>query len=396
MEKLNNNKTILVVIPVYNHLGTVRAVVEEVLKYSSDVLVVDDGCSESVADVLNDCAVEVVRHPENRGKGQAILSAAAYARDNGYDYIITLDADGQHFPSDIPLMRTAIENHFGSVIIGVRDFSSSDIPASSKFGRKFGNFWVRIQTGVKVGDIQSGYRAYPVFLLNSMHCMFKTFAFEDEIVVRSLWSGLPLEEVPVSVYYSPTDRISNFNKFRDNIKLTILNTYLTIRSCLPWPHMQIQCYEGSFSQTSKPLKVVTELLAQKKTPMQLAMAAGLGVFLGSVPLIGIHTLAIIYVASMFRLSKVMAVAVSHICMPPFVPALCIEIGYFIRNGKWLTMENFDAVKQASFYDLGNMGFHRFLEWLIGSLIVGPVLAILLIVIVYVFIRHVQKAVLWKK
>ena len=391
--KLADN--ILVVIPVYNHAATIKGVVDGVHEYTDNILVINDGCSEPIAEIIGKSAA-VVTHDKNMGKGQAILTAAAYAQEHGFAYIITLDADGQHFPADLPLMAAEIDNCFGAIIIGVRDFSSDSIPASSKFGRKFGNFWVRLQTGVKVNDIQSGYRAYPVFLLNSIPCFFKTFAFEDEIVVRAIWAGLPFREVPVAVYYSATDRISNFNKLRDNVKLTVLNTYLTIRSFMPWPHKQVVVQNRDFELISQPLKVVKELLAQKNTPLKLALAAGVGIFLGCVPLIGIHTLAIIYIASMLRLSKVIAVAVSHLCMPPLVPAMCIEIGYFLRHSKWLTTENIDIIKQASFYELSNMGLQRFIEWLLGSLVLGPAFAVLAVFIVYVFAIHAQKVVMWKK
>ena len=80
----------------------------------------------------------------------------------------------------------------------------------------------------------SGYRAYPVFPLLNMRFFFGTYAFEDEVVVRVAWANLPVVEIEIDVYYPPGDqRISHFNKLSDNIKLTILNTYLTIRAVLP-------------------------------------------------------------------------------------------------------------------------------------------------------------------
>jgi hypothetical protein len=75
--------------------------------------------------------------------------------------MITLDADGQHDPEDLPKMIAAIREHPEALIIGVRDFAGAAVPGSSRFGRAFGNFWVRVQTGTRVHDIQSGFRPIP-------------------------------------------------------------------------------------------------------------------------------------------------------------------------------------------------------------------------------------------
>ncbi len=394
IEKTNCQEKILVVIPVYNHIETIHDVAVRSLEHHLDVLIVDDGSQDDVASMVSDLAVTVIRHNSNKGKGRAILTAARYADENNKTHIITLDADGQHYPEQIPDFLQKISNCPDAVILGVRDFASSDAPLSSRFGREFGNFWVRLQTGVKVRDIQSGFRAYPVFVLRHLKYMFDTYAFEDEVIVRSLWAGVSVKEVPVKVYYPKGDeRISHFKKFRDNVKLTILNTYLTIRSLLPWPHLQIQYKNGAFCTISHPLKIVKELLTSQHRPSKLALAGASGVFLGTLPLIACHTLAIIYVASMLRLNKIMAIATSQICMPPVVPALCIEIGYYLRFGKFLTFQNASSLTDTSFKELGYMGLERILEWFLGSLVLGPLLALVTGAVVFVLSLSVQKTLL---
>ena len=393
-EKMNWQANVLIVIPVYNHIETVRDVAVRSLEHHLDVLIVDDGSEGDVASVVSDLEVTVVRHDSNQGKGRAILTAARYAAENNKTHIITLDADGQHYPEQIPDFLKEIANYPDAMILGVRDFASSNAPLSSRFGREFGNFWVRIQTGVKVLDIQSGFRAYPVFVLEHLKYLFDTYAFEDEVVVRASWAGVSINEVPVKVYYPKGDeRISHFQKFRDNVKLTILNTYLTIRSLLPWPHLQIQYKNGAFFTISHPLKIVKELLASQHRPSRLALAGALGVFLGTLPLIACHTLAIIYAASMLRLNKIMAIATSQICMPPVVPAVCIEIGYYLRFGKFLTFQNASSLTDTSFRELGFMGLERIFEWFLGSLILGPLLALITGAIVFVLSLSVQKTLL---
>lgn len=385
---------ILPVIPVYNHTETIRDVATRCLDYLPNVLIVDDGSREAVSSKVSGLNVALVRHDFNLGKGHAILTAANYAREHNFTHIITLDADGQHFPDDIPVFLSAIEHHPESIILGVRDFTAAAIPGSSRFGRAFGNFWVRLQTGVKIRDIQSGFRAYPVYVLQNLSYLFHTFAFEDEVIVRALWAGVSVNEIPVKVYYPDKNhRISHFRKFTDNLKLTILNTHLTIRSILPWPHTQIRHENHQFYSISHPVMIVKNLLSDRQNPMMLAMSTAIGILLGTLPLIACHTIAIIYAASMMRLNKIMAVAASQFCAPPIVPALCIELGYYLRFGRFLTLKNLSSLADASFNELGYMGIQRLAEWLMGSLVLGPLLAIAAGIAVYVVSLCVQKTLL---
>ncbi len=386
---------VLVVIPVYNHPASIRDVVCRCLKYHPDVLVVDDGSEQDVGAVLADLDITIIRHERNRGKGQAILTATEYAMDHHKTHIITVDADGQHYPEQIPEFIAAANDHPEAIILGVRDFNSSGVPFSSRFGRAFGNFWVRLQTGVRVKDIQSGYRMYPVFLLKNLKYLFRTYSFEDEVIVRGLWAGVSVKEIAVKVYYpAPANRISHFCKFRDNLRLTVLNTYLTFRSIIPWPHCQIQYENGEFFMIGNRLKIIKELLVNRSHPFKMAMAGSLGVFLGALPLIGCHTLVIIYVASLLRLNKILAIAASHICMPPIVPALCIEVGYYIRFGKFITLRNISSLSDVSFLELGYLGLQRLAEWFLGALVVGPLLAVFASIVLFTLSLNIQKTILW--
>jgi uncharacterized protein (DUF2062 family) len=233
----------------------------------------------------------------------------------------------------------------------------------------------------------------------------------DEVIVRALWAGVPVHELAVKVYYPAREkRISHFRKIPDNLKLTILNTYLTLRSIIPWPHLQIQYENGIFFTISHPLKILKELYGNRNHPMKLALAGSLGVFLGALPLIGCHTLVIvflgalpligchtlviIYVASHLRLNKLLAITTSHICMPPIVPALCIEAGYYIRFGKFITLENVSSLSDTSFLELGYMALQRLAEWFIGALVIGPVLAVICGIIIFILSLNIQKTILW--
>jgi uncharacterized protein (DUF2062 family) len=370
---------IAVVIPVYNQPTRLREVVCRCLKVHPWVLVVDDGSDPEILPSLDDLPVEVLRHEVNRGKGTAVMTATHHLQQKGATHIIVLDADGQHYPEDVPRVIDAVRRHPEAIVIGVRDFTSVKGAWPSRFGRTFSNFWAWVQTGTRVHDIQSGFRAYPLFALEHLPCRSKGYGFEVEVVVRALWSGLGVRTVDVRVHYpQPRYRSSHFHKIRDNLRLTLLNTHLTLRALAPWPHRKVAKtgVEASVS-LRHPLRSIGALLSERATPRELAFAVALGIFLGALPLIGCHTLIILVAAALLRLNRVAAVVASQLCMPPVVPALCIEMGFFIRYGRFLTLSGLQDLENASFLDVGYMGLQRLLEWFLGALVVGTALALVL-------------------
>jgi uncharacterized protein (DUF2062 family) len=158
--------------------------------------------------------------------------------------------------------------------------------------------------------------------------------------------------------------------------LTLLNTKLTFRSVAPWPHRKL--VEGGEVETKitamHPLRSIRALLVENATPGQLAAAGALGILFGALPLLAVHTIAILLFAGFFRLNKVAAVGASQLCMPPLVPGICIEVGYFMRNGHFLT--------EISIETLGYQALDRLYEWFLGSLVFGPVLAAVVALIIY--------------
>jgi glycosyltransferase involved in cell wall biosynthesis len=384
---------IFVAIPVYNHALTLHTLVEQVLEQYADavaqVLVVDDGSNPPVAQDLAELDVEVLSHMHNHGKGEALLSAARWGLQRGMSHMICLDADGQHDPVDIATFIRAIQAHPDALIVGCRDFDQRGIPAASRFGRKFSNFWLRLQTGVNLKDSQSGFRAYPLFIFEELTFWTRRYNFEVEVLVRAAWAQVPLRDVDIRVYYPPgAERISHFRKGMDNWRLTLLNTHLTLRSIVPWPHRKIshldaaKCHKSGVS-AFHPLRSIRRLLQENSTPERLALASGVGVFLGALPLILCHTVTLLFVCGFFRLNKVAAVSSSQLCMPPLVPALCIEVGYYMRNGTWLT--------EFSLQTLGYQAVERIYEWFLGSLLVGPILGLLVGGITLVMAQRIKLA-----
>ena len=170
----------------------------------------------------------------------------------------------------------------------------------------------------------------------------------------------------------------------DNLRISIMHAQLVLRRLAPIPHKKlIQREEDAIYKElfKHPVKVIKFLLHENATPVGLAASAAVGTFLAVLPLLSIHTLVIIYVATRLHLNKVMAVSIQNLCIPPFVPVACIELGYYMRYGRWLTDVSLNTV-------FGQFA-ERIWEWLLGSLIVAPVLAVIVGVVVFFVSQALQ-------
>jgi glycosyltransferase involved in cell wall biosynthesis len=310
-----------VLIPTYNNHKTIKQVVEDCLSYTSHIIVVNDGSTDSTPEILATITgIKVVTHPVNRGKGKALRTGFAYALGEGYAYAITIDSDGQHFPYDLPLFLAQIEQHPEAIIIGDRNMgqSGADIPSKSSFGNKFSSFWYHVETGIKLPDTQSGYRLYPLKPLNELHFFTRKFEFEIEVIVRGAWAGLEVLAMPISIYYPPAkERISHFRPFKDFTRITILNTVLVILAFL-WYRPLL--FFRSFKKKGFKKKV-QELLSTNDSIEKKASSIGFGVFMGIVPLWGAQMLVAFGIAHVLKLNKALVLLASNISIPPMLPIL---------------------------------------------------------------------------
>jgi len=358
---------------VYNNKDTVKTIAMECRSRIENVVVVDDGSTDTYVPALfSDSDIIVLSHEKNRGKGQAILTALRYIKSRGCRFMITIDADGQHYPRDLDKFIPLLQDDDTAIVVGCRTFKRENIPKSSRFGRKFANFWLRVETGVSIDDCQSGFRAYPVEYLSRLKLNGSYYDFEAEVLARAVWAGLQLKTVNIDVWYpEPQLRVSRFRPFVDNFRLTCMHTRLVGRRLLPIPHRKLVNLSVRHKNIEPgillhPIRLLKILLKENATPGGLAVSAAVGTFLAVLPLISLHTLVIVYVATRLHLNKVMAVSIQHLCMPPFIPMLCIELGYHMRYGRWLT----DFSLEIIFGQLPE----RILEWFLGSLVVAPIAA----------------------
>lgn len=232
------------VIPTYQNAKTLLKVVADVHRVVDTVIVVDDGSNDGTAALLdkatgNERPEKVLTHPKNCGKGAALKTGLTYARQQGFRYAVTVDADGQHRADDIPALLKAVEEEPDALAIGSRGLQHENMPAKSTFANRFSNFWFALQTLQRLPDTQSGLRVYPLRHLHGLRWMSARYEAELTLLVFSAWAGVKLLPVPVSVYYPPRDqRVTHFRPGRDFTRISVLNTLLCFLMVVyGWPRI---------------------------------------------------------------------------------------------------------------------------------------------------------------
>ena len=228
--RLLHERRICAIIPTYNNAGTIADVVRRTLLQCHDVIVVNDGSTDGTRELLLQTeGITLVDYPKNAGKGTALKRGLRKAIEMGFSYAITLDADGQHFPEDIPLFLEANLHHPEAIILGQRKLDGVERSGGSKFANAFGNFWFCVQTLHYVPDTQTGFRLYPLHKLHGLSLLTSRYEAELELLVSSAWNGVRIVSVPVNVYYPPRqERVSHFRPGPDFTRIFILNTFLCL------------------------------------------------------------------------------------------------------------------------------------------------------------------------
>ena len=304
---------VCVILPSYNNCGTIAGVIDGICRITKDLIVVNDGSTDDTAALLSQYAdIHIISYPKNKGKGNALLTGFRYAISKGYNYAISIDSDGQHNPADIPVFAEKLQETGPALIIGERNMDQASVPGKSNFGRKFSNFWFKVETGITHNDTQSGFRLYPLQALKNMKFYTPKFEFEIEILVRLAWKGIKVESVPVSVMYFPKEvRVSHFRPFQDFTRISILNTalvFLALTWHRPLLYIKRKNWAGFFFDSSE-------------TIMNRSLSVAFGVFMGIIPIWGFQLVAAIALAFLFRLNKPLVILFANISIPPMIPLI---------------------------------------------------------------------------
>jgi uncharacterized protein (DUF2062 family) len=303
--------------------------------------------------------------------------------------MVTIDGSRRFNPAEIHLLAAkAQDSPTPCLVVGVRQAVRDKTDTSGHLPKTSVDFWIRLECGVEIADVESGFRLYPVQELLAQRLTTNDLCLSRETIVKLAWSGIPVISVPVSAGGEPPGNQPGHRRaLLDTLRIALLHGKLVLRRLLPWPHQKLTAQQP-FPQkvyatiSGNPLKILGKICREHTSPTWLAMAVWLGIFMGALPLLAIHTIAIIYVAHRLHMNKVAAVAASQFCMPPVVPVLCIQMGYYLRNGELLV----DFSWQPWL-----LGIHqRLWEWLIGSLLVGPFLGAIGGIIMYLTASRLQR------
>ncbi|MGZ4057287.1 MAG: DUF2062 domain-containing protein [Bacteroidia bacterium] len=387
-----------VIIPTYNNEQTISNVISDVLTFTSNVIVVNDGSTDSTNEQLKKFSdIHVISYSPNRGKGIALRTGIKYAQGKNYRYAITIDSDGQHFADDIPVFIDKIEQNPDSLLIGARNLNQENMPKKNTFGNKFSNFWFYLFTSISLPDTQSGYRLYPIEKMKGLKYFTSKYEFEIEVSVKAAWRNIPVLAVPIQVFYAEGDkRVSHFRPGKDFTRISLLNTYLFFPALL-W-HKPIHLLK---SLNAKNIKAVIKknFIDTNESAIRKSMGVAFGVFMGIIPIWGFQFVSALIFAHFLKLNKAIVGLAAQISVPPMIPFLLyasLRTGQLVLGksmSETVSTEHLtlDATKQLlhEYFFSGKVLEHLY-EYLLGSMIFAVVMAIILGFITYIILKITGK------
>ncbi|MCK5554082.1 MAG: glycosyltransferase family 2 protein [Deltaproteobacteria bacterium] len=211
-----------VLIPSYNAEGTLKGVLEGVKRSHLDIIVVDDGSTDSTARIAWETGVTLIRHSENRGKGRALRTGFTYVMEHGYEAVITLDADGQHDAAEIPQFVELYRKENADIIIGSRAAQFNEMDWPRRFWNRLGARAVSRLTGTLVSDSQSGYRLIRTEVLRDVELITATYETEMELLIRACKKGYRVVNMSIIGHAISDTTTSHFRPVVDTFKICML------------------------------------------------------------------------------------------------------------------------------------------------------------------------------
>lgn len=381
-QELLNSTNFCIIVPTYNNEKTLKKVLDSILDFTTNVIIVNDGATDSTSEILKQYSqLTQIHHPKNLGKGRALRNGFRKALELNFEYAITIDSDGQHFASDIPVFLEAIQEEPNTLLIGSRNMTQENVPKKSSFGNKFSNFWFKFETGIKLDDTQSGFRLYPLRLLPKRFYTNK-FEFEIEVIVRAAWKGIVVKNIPIQVLYDPAERVSHFRPFQDFTRISILNTVLVTNALL---YIKPRDFFRKAKKKGFKKFFLEDILESSDSNFKKSAAIALGIFIGLSPFWGFQTILLFTLAALFRLNKVIAFLTSNVSFPPFIPLIIygsLKIGsVFVTSDAPLILDSsmtFDDIQKNA------------AQYIVGSLILASVSALTVGLISYLLLTAFSK------
>jgi glycosyltransferase involved in cell wall biosynthesis len=383
---------VILIIPTYNNGTTVKEVIEGVKGCCSEIIVINDGSTDDTSEILNDIDdITVISFPENRGKGAALKEGFKKATEFGFTHAITFDGDGQHVTEDIPLFLNKIQEEPETLWIGNRVLfyaKGEKQPVRSSFGRKFGNFWYNFFTSIKLNDTQCGLRAYPLEKITPIKCRGKRYEYEQDLLIRSAWNGIPVREIDIHLFYlSKGSEVSHFKPVRDFLLISKINSIAAMtRIFLPATTLDVP----GATWRDKIKALAKHELKSNTSPNKAATSVAMGVFMGIFPIHGFQVVTLMGLSFILRLNRALAFLGVNVSSPPFIPLLivvAVAIGRLVLPPDIITVAN-NKIAQSI--------FQGGVEFVVGSAILSVPAGLLTYLITYPMFKQLAKASFFKK
>ena len=370
------------VIPVFSNdnFAVVREVISRTRLVTPHILVIDDASGHNeLEEICKNQTVELIRHETSGGLCSIFQTALSLLSRRGIAYMITIDQTGQCYPEDLPRFLSYLhQKEPATITLGCRDFI---VPPGKKLSdrklRNAANFLFRLETGLQTSDADSNFCMYPVHFIKRLKINPSSQNYRTELLTKAIWANAEIRSLRIR--FTPRDTAST-SPLNIQIHFKLIGLRL-----LPCKKQTLRSKEKFEFSILRPKQFFAYLLKENATPGELAAAAFTGTYCAVLPLFGLHTPVVLYFATVFRLNKFLAFMIQHpFVLLPITPFLCIELGYLMRHGQWLT----DISLQTVFYEI----HFRILEWLLGSLVLAPVFAVLSAVITYFSAAYLQKKI----
>ncbi|MFH1778784.1 MAG: glycosyltransferase family 2 protein [Candidatus Omnitrophota bacterium] len=190
-----------VIIPAYNEEMTIGPVVREIRAKGLDCVVVNDGSSDKTRQVAEHEGAYVISHPKNYGKGTSLTDGFRYSLNRNYNYIITMDGDGQHNPDEIDNFLKVAEKGDTQIVLGNRMCNPKDMPLIRRLTNRFMSLFISSIVHQKLPDSQCGFRLIKSEVLKVIACTATKYEIESEVIIRAARAGFKIKSIPIRSIY---------------------------------------------------------------------------------------------------------------------------------------------------------------------------------------------------
>lgn len=207
---------VCVVIPAYNESRNILSLIQDIKKHQLDVLVIDDGSTDSTFSIAKDAGVQAMLNLRNQGKGASLAKGFKYVLENNFDAVITMDADGQHLAQDLPVFIEEANNPGIHIILGNRMQNVEKMPYVRVLTNKFMSWLISAISKQSIPDTQCGFRLIKREVLKSIKLSTSRFDTESELLIKASHNGFKIKSIPIKSVYGREK--SQINPFVDTLR----------------------------------------------------------------------------------------------------------------------------------------------------------------------------------